>query len=523
MHYLKELVHYNAILTGSHTLQLGVACFFLSILLACLRKYTAAIFVLVVASTLLNRFIIHLDPFLNSWDERFHCLVAKSLIAHPLIPSLYTNPILPFDYKNWSGNQIWLHKQPLFLWQMALAIKVFGVNEVAARIPSALMVTLLCPVLFRMGYLLAGKRVGYIAALLCASNNFILEHVSGKHQIEHNDVAFMFYITLSVWAWLEFEKSGKMVWLLLTGIFSGCSILIKWVTGLLVFAGFGFYHLLIKHDLFKRVTLTNVALALLFAVLIALPWQVYIFTAFPAQAQYEYQYNSLHFFKVLENHGGSFLFYFKNIKENYNLLFVLLIPSVLLVLFKGRKYPLLAAILFMIAILYIFFSVAATKMISFVMPVAPLCFLVMAFGLNFILQLVARKGAVAGALTFILLGLSFTENLNVEQIAGNHWRNTNSYWGKFLQNTADNTVIYKDLNRLVANDCVIAYCNQFEEIDCIYFSGITAYSYLDNKNFELLKKSGKKIAVFRNNLPDFVLSDSSVYIIPVVYKSNPSL
>jgi len=62
------------------------------------------------------------DFFLHVWDERYHALVAKNLTKHPFFPTLYDKPILPFDYKSWVGNHIWLHKQPLPLWLKTLRL-----------------------------------------------------------------------------------------------------------------------------------------------------------------------------------------------------------------------------------------------------------------------------------------------------------------------------------------------------------------------------------------------------------------
>ncbi|MBP7399885.1 MAG: hypothetical protein KA954_09890, partial [Chitinophagales bacterium] len=65
-------------------------------------------------------------PYLHDWDERFHALVAKNMMTHPFTPMLRANPVLPYDETSWTDGHIWLHKQPLFLWQMALSMKIFG-------------------------------------------------------------------------------------------------------------------------------------------------------------------------------------------------------------------------------------------------------------------------------------------------------------------------------------------------------------------------------------------------------------
>lgn len=61
---------------------------------------------------------------------------------HPLKPTLYDNPILPYDYRNWVGNHVWVHKQPLPLWIMSASMWLFGVNEIALRLPSIILTTI---------------------------------------------------------------------------------------------------------------------------------------------------------------------------------------------------------------------------------------------------------------------------------------------------------------------------------------------------------------------------------------------
>src|ERR1044072_8462509 len=63
------------------------------------------------------------DLFLHEWDERYHALVAKNMLKHFFIPTLYDRPLLPADYHNWTLAHVWLHKQPLSLWLMTGSIK----------------------------------------------------------------------------------------------------------------------------------------------------------------------------------------------------------------------------------------------------------------------------------------------------------------------------------------------------------------------------------------------------------------
>lgn len=80
-----------------------------------------------------------IDPFLNEWDEQYHALVAKHLSENPFKPLLIKNSPVALDYKSWAYCHVWMHKQPLFMWQMALSIKTFGTSLFAVRLPSVLL------------------------------------------------------------------------------------------------------------------------------------------------------------------------------------------------------------------------------------------------------------------------------------------------------------------------------------------------------------------------------------------------
>lgn len=196
-----------------------------------------ALVLLFLAAFLLRMCMISLDPFLNKWDERFHALVAKNMMEHPFMPMLRKDAILPFNYGDWSGNHIWLHKQPFFLWQMAMSLKVFGINEFAVRFPGALMGAIQILFIYRIGKLVLNNQTGYLSALLFAGSYFQLQQTSGLIGMDQNDIAFGFYTIASIWALIEFNYSHKKYWILLIGLFSGIAILNKWLTGLLVYAG----------------------------------------------------------------------------------------------------------------------------------------------------------------------------------------------------------------------------------------------------------------------------------------------
>ena len=266
------------------------------------RTATLALPLLMGAAFLLRLLMNSLDPFLHDWDERFHALVAKNMISHPLTPMLRAEPLFPYDFTSWCCNHIWLHKQPLFLWQMALSMKVFGVSDMAMRLPSALLGSLVLYPVYRLGCLLFDEDTGYLGALLAAFAFYQLEQTCGMIGMDHNDVAFAAYVTASIWAYYEYcggesPGSGWCWWACSPGLPCWC----KWLTGLVVYAGWGVAILLYSP---RRVAeYGRLAASVAVAVAVFLPWQLYTAWRFPTESAYERTYNTRHFTEVLEGPG----------------------------------------------------------------------------------------------------------------------------------------------------------------------------------------------------------------------------
>ncbi len=388
-----EITYFSA--AGIFPFFMGMFFLILSIFFFLKNKQKTALYAVFFCSLSMGFFIANLDPFLSIWDEQFHALVAKNIAETPFMPRLYPTPVLEYDYLNWTHNYIWLHKQPLFLWQMALSIKIFGATELAVRIPSILMVAFASVMVYRIGKIAHSERVGFYGALFFTCLNYTLELITGEHTTDHNDIAFLFYMTATFWAWFEYQNKKSNYWLLLIGLFSGCAILVKWLVGLLIY---GVWFLTIGEKNWKEFLKIRNYYPLLIAfgitLCVFLPWQFFILSAYPKEAAHEFSYNTLHFYQPVEGHGGDWMFHFDAIKEIYGA--GTLVPFVLLIgLFflikdaREKKYRIV--ILASIVVIYAFFTIAATKMMSFCYVVAPFALLAIAALTDKIIHWVVTK------------------------------------------------------------------------------------------------------------------------------------
>ncbi|TXI87502.1 MAG: hypothetical protein E6Q37_02070, partial [Crocinitomicaceae bacterium] len=135
--------------------------------------------------------VANFTTYFFPWDEQFHALVGKNLAENPLFPKLYPSNPLGLKSSIWADSVIWLHKQPLFMWQMALSIKLFGNTVFAVRFPSVIFHGLLVVSVYRIGVLILDRNVGFIAALLVMHSTFLLGLLSGRIGTDHNDFVFL--------------------------------------------------------------------------------------------------------------------------------------------------------------------------------------------------------------------------------------------------------------------------------------------------------------------------------------------
>lgn len=183
------------------------------------RKYFP---VIIVASAIL--FFI---PFLGSvhlfdWDEINFAESAREMIVTG----------------NFSRVQIDFHpfweKPPLFFWMQALSMKLFGINEFAARFPNAVIGILTLLTLYLVGKRLHDEKFGLIWALAYLGS--FLPHLYFKSGII--DPFFNFFIFLAVIFLAKSikETGGKkgFKYALLAGISIGLATLTKGPVGLLV-------------------------------------------------------------------------------------------------------------------------------------------------------------------------------------------------------------------------------------------------------------------------------------------------
>jgi len=487
-----------------------------------------ALLILMLAAFFLALYSIRIFDFLLVWDEQYHVLVAKNMISHPFRPMFYTDPILPYDYKNWIGNHVWVHKQPLFLWQMAFSIWVFGAEAWAARFPDLVMTVLMVPVIYRMGLIIVDNRTGFWAAVFFTVSHILFRLMSGSVFTDHNDFAFIFYVTLSLWSWLEYEyrsgKKGQLKFVIITGVFAGAAILVKWLPGLLVYSGWGLAIITSATARKKLQSYLHLLLSLMITVMVSLPWQIYILTRFPMESKFEFQFFTNHFSQPLDGHNGDGLgwhYYLSNFSDIFSVsLLTWILLSVIFLLIINRR-PIGYGLLGMVVIVFTFYSIAATKMPAF--PVITISLILLVYATLFGLFERIIPLFVSGRLLQILLMTSIIIN-----IAAIHYRLNEKYSGFYaVQGDKESCLgqrekfagLYREMGTIISESeqprYVIINCPWEEIPQLMFYTSVkAAYDKVDDSQLNLIKcRKDLKIGyiVFSDQpIPDNIREDTSI-------------
>lgn len=179
-------------------------------------------------------FFVGLGAFhLFDWDEINFAESAREMI----VSGDYLHVQINFE-------PFW-EKPPLFFWLQVISMGIFGITEFAARFPNAVFGAVYLITLYLIGKKHFDKKFGLIWALLFIAS--LLPHVYFKSGII--DPVFNYFIFLSIYFMIQvIGKSPKHLWVfaLLSGVFSGLSVITKGPVGFLLLGLTLFIFLLIN-------------------------------------------------------------------------------------------------------------------------------------------------------------------------------------------------------------------------------------------------------------------------------------
>ena len=120
------------------------------------------------------------------------------------------------------GGQPWLEKPPLYYWQAMLAYALFGVSDVAARMPSAIDATLLVVAVY-LFFRRFRPEVAIDAALITASSAGVV----GFARAASTDMPLAAFFGIGMLAWWTWRETEKKMYLVLFYMCMALGVLAK--------------------------------------------------------------------------------------------------------------------------------------------------------------------------------------------------------------------------------------------------------------------------------------------------------
>jgi 4-amino-4-deoxy-L-arabinose transferase-like glycosyltransferase len=266
-------------------------------------------------------------------------------------------------------------KPALLYWLQVLAYRQFGVNEFAARLPSALSALTAVLLAYELGRKLFSPGAGLLGGLILASTPMLC----AAARFANPDSLLNMFTVLTLFLFWKGHAARSRWWFVSVGISTGLAVLAKGPVGLVLPAAVIVLFLLWVRQL-RRLLDRRLLLGMLAFLLVALPW--YVWVAADTKANFLRGFLLTHhvdrFLSPMENHAGSPLYYVLILLAGFA-------PwSVFLGLALWYAWPGRAGtpdragpadgqrfLLCWIAVYVVFFSLAATKLPNYVLPVCP--------------------------------------------------------------------------------------------------------------------------------------------------------
>ncbi|MCX7794037.1 MAG: glycosyltransferase family 39 protein [Thermodesulfovibrionales bacterium] len=272
-------------------------------------------------------------------------------------------------------------KPILFYWLMAITYKIFGINEFAARLPSAIAGFILCIFLF-LFLRRYDKQISTYSIFFFSFTPYFLVY---SHAAV-TDMVLTLFVTLSLLSFYLFIYSDKRY---IYGFyaFSALAFLTKGLIGILFPFTIGIIYLILKNGLKGLAQIVDLKAFLLF-MLIAFPW--YIAQIFINGTEFLQAFFLKHHFRrytdVISGHSGPIYYYLLVIIIGM-FPWIAFMPQAMLAIFNKslHREPLRSLTLFAFIwfiFIFLFFSFSKTKLPNYILPAIPAISIIISAGIT---------------------------------------------------------------------------------------------------------------------------------------------
>jgi 4-amino-4-deoxy-L-arabinose transferase-like glycosyltransferase len=270
--------------------------------------------------------------------------------------------------------QLRTDKPALLYWLQILSYRLFGVGEFAARLPSALAALATVLLTYELGRRMFGAAAGLLAGLVLAST---ILFCAAAH-FANPDALLCALTTASLLVfWTGYCRGGRG-WFVGAGIISGLAVLAKGPVGLVLPMAATALFLIWERRL-RLLLDRRLFLGLLSFILVALPWYAWVGveTRWEFLKDFFLRHNVSRFQATMEGHHGGLYYYAVCLALGFAPWSAFLVPVAWFGFFRtesapGRSLPSPYRFLWCwIAVYAVFFSLSATKLPNYILPIYP--------------------------------------------------------------------------------------------------------------------------------------------------------
>ena len=267
----------------------------------------------------------------------------------------------------------YFEKPPLLYWINTASLEVFGVNEFAARFPSALCGLLTVLATYIIARRLYGRRAALISALILGTSaGFVLQS-----RIILTDMLLTFCLTAALGSFIvaagrEGRRSQALPWYLFY-LFCALATLAKGLIGMVFPAGIIFFFIVLSRrwNLLKEMRLIP---GLLLFLAVAAPWFVAVSLRNPEFAHFFFIRE--HFQRFTSTVHGRYqpFWFFVPVLLGTMLPWSFFIPGALVRAWRDRHHDEGQAGMYLLiwtALIFLFFSKSNSKLIPYILPIFP--------------------------------------------------------------------------------------------------------------------------------------------------------
>jgi 4-amino-4-deoxy-L-arabinose transferase-like glycosyltransferase len=302
------------------------------------------------------------------------------------------------------------YDKPVFYnWLVALAFLVFGFTEFAARLPAAILGSSCVMVTYLLGRKMFSPTVGILGAVILAT---AAEFIVLSRSVVH-DISLVFFVTLALYLFYtgyKDDRHRKRNLLLFYGAL-GFAVLSKGPVGLALPAMIIGLYLIAERNL-KFILKMQIGWGILIFLAVASPWYVLISLKNPDYAGYFFiEQNLGSFLSPDARHPNPFYYYIPVLFGGF-FPWSCFLPLALIYAVRRKFENIHESTAFLViwfSIIFIFFSMAGSKLATYILPLFPAASLLVALCwqelLNFPTAKI-RNGFLVSFLPVVLLFLA---------------------------------------------------------------------------------------------------------------------